>query len=153
MQLGPARDMIERHGLRCTRQRELVYSALAASKAHPTAEELLQSVREEEPGLSLATVYNTLEVFTRVGLCRRFPGVSGSNACRYDADVGDHAHVMTGDGKVIDVPEDLSQRLLASLPGDVIAEVEARLGVRLTRVSLQLEGPSPVAEDEPGMRA
>lgn len=121
----------------------MVYAALAASKAHPTAEELLQTVREEEPGLSLATVYNTLEAFSNVGLCRKFPGVAGSNACRYDADVGDHAHVVTAGGRVIDVPEDLSRKLLASLPADVMAEVEARMGVKLERIRLQLEGQSP----------
>jgi Fur family peroxide stress response transcriptional regulator len=149
MDLSTARELIEKHGLRCTRQRELVYATLAASRSHPTAEELLQRVRDDEPGLSLATIYNTLEAFSNVGLCRKFPGVAGSNACRYDADMGDHAHVTTGDGRVIDVPEDLSRQLFASLPAEVIAEVESRMGVRIARVSLQFESP-PARPDPTG---
>lgn len=140
MSAEPARELMEKHGLRCTRQRELVYSALAASKAHPTAEELFQAVQRGEPGMSLATVYNTLEAFSKLGLCRRFPGVAGSNACRYDAEVQEHAHVVTPDGKVVDVPEDLSRRLMSSLPPEVLAEIERRMGVRVERVRLQLDG-------------
>ena len=40
MNPSPVRDLLGRHGLRCTLQRELVYSSLMGSKVHPTAEEL-----------------------------------------------------------------------------------------------------------------
>ena len=36
------RDILERQGLRWTRQREAVYEALASTKSHPTAEELFR---------------------------------------------------------------------------------------------------------------
>ena len=64
-QAQPLRDLLAQHDIRLTRQREEIYAALAATKAHPTAEELLRAVRSSHPGISLATVYNTLETFTR----------------------------------------------------------------------------------------
>jgi len=125
-------------GLRCTRQRELVYSALAATRAHPTADELHGAVRAEDPGISLATVYNTLEAFTAAGLCRRLPSANGAGPCRYDADTSPHAHVALADGRVVDVPESLGDALLQNVPPELLARVEAELGVRISDVSVTL---------------
>ncbi|MEM1186391.1 MAG: Fur family transcriptional regulator [Planctomycetota bacterium] len=132
------RDFFRAAGLRCTRQRELVYQALAATKSHPTADELYLAVRVDEPGLSLATVYNTLEAFTAAGLCRRLPSPSGTGPARYDADTSQHAHVALPDGRVVDVPAALGSELLSNLPADLMARVEAELGVAISDVSVTL---------------
>lgn len=133
-----SRALFRRQGLRCTKQREVIYRTLLACKSHPTAEELHDQVRADEPGLSLATVYNTLEVFSTRGLCRCLPSVIGGGAARYDADLSDHVHLTTPDGKVLDVPDDLSERLLDGLSEELIAELERRTGLRIGRISLQL---------------
>lgn len=130
------KTLFARHGLRCTRQRLELYSALAGSRDHPTAEDLFSRARDKAPGLSLATVYNTLEVFCRAGLCRKIPCAMGG--ARFDADVHDHLHICTEDGVVIDVPEDLGERLLDAIPQDLLGEIESRMGVRLERVSVDL---------------
>ncbi|HHN77243.1 MAG TPA: transcriptional repressor [Phycisphaerales bacterium] len=132
------RSLFRLHGLRCTRQRELIYSTLAASKTHPTADELFQSVRHEEPGLSLATVYNTLDAFTERGLCRRIPSPQTNGPSRYDTDTNQHVHVMLDDGRVFDVPDDLAAMLDHTLPPSFVEEVERRLGIRLTGYQLHL---------------
>ena len=132
------REVFERHGLRCTRQREQIYSALACTEDHPTVDELFTRVRECEPGLSLATVYNTLEAFTECGLVRRIPSQAGAGPARYDADTSEHVHLTTTDGRVVDVPDDLSSRFLEAMPAPVLAELERRLGVRIGSVNVQL---------------
>ena len=132
------RELFARHGLRCTKQREQVYEALAATKLHPTAEELFHAVRALEPGLSLATVYNCLEAFLQCGLARRLACPSGSGPCRYDADISDHVHLATADGGLVDVPPDLSERLLSYLSPEAVAELEHRMGVRVSGVSIQV---------------
>jgi Fur family peroxide stress response transcriptional regulator len=140
---NPTRQIFDAHALRCTRQREVIYSALAASHSHPTAEDLFSSVRAVEPGLSLATVYNTLEALTDCGLARRIPCPSGSGACRYDADMSEHAHIATPDGRVMDVPHDLNQRVLEALPTSLVDEIEKRTGVRVRAVNVQfITGPA-----------
>lgn len=140
-------DILRSSNLRSTRQRRVVYQTLATTTAHPTAEELFGMVRAQEPGLSLATVYNTLEAFVRAGLCRRIPCPSG--ATRYDADMREHVHVTTVDGRVVDVPEDLGNRLVATLSPDLRAELERRMGVPMARVALHLvaHGDSEAATD------
>lgn len=146
------RDLFARHDLRWTKQREEVYAALAAGNSHPTAEELFRLVHASGPesdsgGISLATVYNTLEALVRCGLARRFPaggsagdGVPGGSAgwChRYDADVTPHAHVVLADGRIRDVPPDIGRRVMEAIPPEVIAELDARLGLTIERVSVQ----------------
>jgi Fur family peroxide stress response transcriptional regulator len=133
------RSLFRDRGLRCTRQRELIYAALAATHTHPTAEELFHTVRGDEPGLSLATIYNTLEVFTDRGLCRRLPSASGNGPCRFDADTDQHAHIVLGDGRIVDIPADLVKGLSDSISPRIRAELEARLGIRITGVHIQLE--------------
>jgi Fe2+ or Zn2+ uptake regulation protein len=93
------------HGLRCTQQRRAIYEALVSTDSHPTAEELHQMI-DGGGGLSLATVYNTLEAFCQAGLCQKLAAANGS--CRYDGDISDHLHVKDAQtGRIRDVPEDL----------------------------------------------
>lgn len=134
------REIFKHRGLRCTRQRELIFSALAHQRSHPTAEDLYRMVRADEPGLSLATVYNTLDALSACGLIRRLPSTNPSCPSRYDADIHPHVHITLDDGRVLDVPDDLSAELLSALPSGVVERLEQRLGVRVSRVSLDLSG-------------
>lgn len=131
-----------RHGLRCTKPRAAIYQALASTKSHPTADELFTAARASAPGLSLATVYNTLEVFCRRGLARKVTGQAADSAARYDADLSRHIHFITPAGEVRDVPPDLSERLLQSLPADLVEAIERRMGVRVDGVNIELSGPT-----------
>ena len=130
------RELFRLHDLRCTRQREVVYAALAGTTGHPTAEELHQMVQDSDPGLSLATVYNTLEALTECGLARRMAASAGS--CRFDAVTEPHVHLTTQDGRLMDVPKDLSHRLLASLSPELLRELEARMGVSIDHLNVQV---------------
>lgn len=123
-------------GLRHTRQREAVYAALRATAAHPTAEELHDLVQHHEPGLSLATVYNSLEALTGAGLCRKLPSNGGPT--RFDADLSDHIHLILPDGRVMDLPPALSSQILGALPPDLRADVEARTGIPMAGLAVQL---------------
>lgn len=133
-----ARALIGQHGLRCTRQREVILEALRRCTSHPTAESLHRLVSSECPGTSLATVYNTLEAFCRAGLCVRLNGVSGG--ARYDATLDDHIHLVTDDGEIMDVAPDLAREILDSVPDAALRRIERRLGVRIGGVSIQLLG-------------
>jgi Fur family transcriptional regulator, peroxide stress response regulator len=129
------RDLFRTHNLRCTRQRECVYSALAATTTHPTAEELHRTVHFTDPGLSLATVYNTLEALVTCGLGKR---LAGDGPCRYDADMSPHVHVSLPGGRLMDMPLDLSEKVLAGLSQALLQEIEGRLGVRVGAVNVSL---------------
>ncbi len=136
------RDLFAKHTLRCTRQRQALYEALRACKTHPTAEELYRIVQSDgslarTPGLSRATVYNTLEALCRAGLVRRLPTTNG--CCRFDADTSEHLHLRFRDTQEIrDVPVHLGDRLVAAMPQNVLNEIERAMGVRIDGVNIQL---------------
>jgi len=139
------RTLFARHGIRCTRQRLLLYTALMRADRHPTAEELHAQVKERSCGLSLATVYNALEVFQQKGLCHRLPARGGG--VRYDADLREHLHITTDDGSIRDVPEDLGVELLDAIPRSALREVERRTGVRISRITIELHGKPAASEN------
>ena len=127
------RNLLREHGLRVTRQREMLYTALASTTSHPTADELFSFVDKQQTGLSLATVYNTLEAFVEAGLCKR---IHAGTATRYDASTSDHAHVQTSDGRVLDLPETLSRKIQRSIDPAVLKGIEDELGVSIASISL-----------------
>ena len=132
-------DLMKQHGVRATPKRRMIYDTLATTTDHPTADELFVSVRNKMPCVSLATVYNTLEVFSEVGLILKVPGNGNSN--HYDAKLQDHLHARCCDsGAVRDVPDTLSREVLDSIPDDVIAEIESRLGFKVEQLQIQLIG-------------
>ena len=142
------RSLLREHGLRSTRQREDVFLALATSDGHLSADEVYRTVAMSHAGMSLATVYNTLEALAGAGLCIRM--LTSGGKARYDADVSDHAHVITVDGRVMDVPHELSDRLLNSINPALLAEVEQCLGIRLSGLSLELKAENLSVDPLPG---
>lgn len=98
-----------------------------------------QGAGDPDP-LSLATVYNTLDALVGCGLARRLACPGG--ATRYDADVTDHVHVSTGDGRILDLPPDLSERLLSRVPASLLDEIGRRLGVRVAGLTVQVHAAS-----------
>lgn len=111
------RAMFSKMKLRCTKQRLDVYAALAATKTHPSAEELHRMVKVSAPGTSLATIYNTLEALCARGLCQKI--VTRSGVAHYDADVTRHLHIVSDDDCIVDVPADLAEEIASSLPADL----------------------------------
>lgn len=134
------RTIFTHHGLRLTRQRESVYRALCASHTHPTAEQLLAQVHRDDPEVSQATVYNTLDTLVECGLANRIPASTSGGACRYDADMQEHVHIVLDDGRIMDVPSDLSKRLIDSVPESLLNELADRLGVTCSGIKIELSG-------------
>lgn len=127
------------HGLRCTRQRRALYEALSSTKAHPTADQLYRDVAPKVRGMSLATVYNTLEAFCNAGLAQKLHGSNGS--ARYDAMVDNHIHARDErTGEVFDVPDEISHRLLDRIPQDILDQIEKDLGFRIRQIQVELLG-------------
>jgi Fur family ferric uptake transcriptional regulator/Fur family peroxide stress response transcriptional regulator len=78
-------------GLRATPQRLVIAQLLREQPRHVTAEELFDEARALLPGISLPTVYATLDLLAEVGAVRQVPLPSG--AAVYDSRVDPHHHV------------------------------------------------------------
>lgn len=93
-------------GRRLTPQRRLVYQTLAATQAHPDAEQLITMVRRRDARVSVATVYNTLRILADAGWILELRGLGPKT--RYDANTGEHDHfTCRACGRVEDIPAQL----------------------------------------------
>lgn len=134
----PTRELFAQRDLRCTPQREALYDVLRNCVTHPTVEELHQLVTQEhDMSVSLATVYNTVEALCKSGLARRLP--TGNGSCRFDANTDEHLHVRFLDtSEILDVPDELSNKILGCLRNSLLEQVKKQLGVEIESISIQL---------------
>ena len=67
-------DRLRASGVKVTGPRLAILGFLERDRTHPSAEAVFAVLRPEHLSLSLSTVYKTLDVFIRAGLCRRVTG-------------------------------------------------------------------------------
>lgn len=98
-------------GLRLTPQRVAICRLLAGSDEHPTAQMIYEQLSPEFPSLSLATVYNTLETLTGLGVINSL-GSAGDDAIHYDADTSPHVNLAcTVCHRLVDYPSQYVEAL------------------------------------------
>ena len=84
-----------------TRQRQVVLDVIQSGDTHPTAAEVFEGARRKMPGISFATVYNSLRYLKQEGLVREV--AFGSGASRYDRETERHDHAICSDcGTLVD---------------------------------------------------
>ena len=84
-------ELLRSRGFKVTPQRLAIYDALCKTKIHPSAEMLFAELLPHYPGLSLATVYKTVDILRELGLVQVLN--AGEDSFRYDAVVEEHAHI------------------------------------------------------------
>jgi Fe2+ or Zn2+ uptake regulation protein len=113
-------------GLRMTPQREVLLRVLSQTTGHPTADELVQKVREVLPSVSHATVYRNVQELVRAGLVGTLERAGG--AVHFEVNPDDHHHfVCRNCGQVWDV---------------YLADVEVRVDRRKSQLAgFQIDHP------------
>lgn len=87
---------------RYSKQRDAVLTLLKSTKSHPTAEWLYNELKEDFPGIGIATIYRNLKLFCQQGLVQKIE--VGDGLDHFDADISQHYHFYcTNCGRVIDV--------------------------------------------------
>lgn len=86
-----AAEMLRKAGLKATAQRVAILRTVWGDETHPTAQQLLDRLSTRQPGTNFATVYNTLNALTRVGLLRQMD-VGGPT--RFDPNAEPHHHAI-----------------------------------------------------------
>lgn len=100
-----------------TKQKELIYNAVVNSHNHPSADDVYNMLKPENPGLSLATVYRNLNNFADKGKLMRISMPSGS--ARFDSTLDPHFHMVCSNcGHIYDIMLDH----LNSLADDVLSQ-------------------------------
>ena len=122
-----------------TRQRQAVFDVVRSGDHHPTAAEVFEAARKSLPGISFATVYNSLRFLKEQGLVREI--AFGNGASRYDRETDRHDHAICSScEKLVDF----------DLPGTVaLIRAAARAShFRAESVHLTLVGLCPECRDD-----
>ena len=86
------RDYLGKHGLKATRQREVILDEFLAAGSHLSTEELYRAIRDKNPGIGYATVHRTLKLLAESGLAaqRHFGDGQTRYECSSEEDHHDH---------------------------------------------------------------
>lgn len=88
--------------LKHSKQREMIKDFLMGRKDHPTADVVYMNVRQQNPNISLGTVYRNLTLLADIGEIQRLR--LGDGVDHFDADISKHYHFICGHcSKVIDL--------------------------------------------------
>ncbi len=127
-------SVVRRAGLRMTKQRRAVVDAILASTDHPTAGAIYERAKQYEPGISLATIYNCLEILAKARVINHLHFDNGSS--RFCPNFVPHVHVLDNENnKVIDV-----QLKPGLCPEDIF---DLPPGVKITSMEACLRGSIP----------
>lgn len=130
------RAYIAKHGLKTSRQRELIAEVFFASGGHLSVDELLERVRLQDPKVGQATVYRTMKLLAEVGVAgaRQF----GDGHTRYEplqsAEHHDHL-ICTSCGKIVEFHNPQIE--------DLQARVAKQHGYVVTHHKMELYGLCP----------
>jgi len=119
-------NLFRSHGRKITPQRREIFRVLAGHTDHPTAEAIWATVYEDQPTMSLKTVYATLHDLVEVGAIQQVDLLPG--ASRFDPNVSPHHHLICRTcGRIIDIdcgPRDMPSLTAAGGSGYAIEEAE-----------------------------
>lgn len=93
-------DKLKKEGLKITPQRVVILKALHSLKNHPTAKQIVDTVHENNPNISVGTIYKTLDTLIEKGVIAKFGNTN--DVTRYDSIVENHHHIYTGDNNKIE---------------------------------------------------
>jgi Fur family ferric uptake transcriptional regulator len=141
------RDYISEHGLKSSRQRELIADVFFESGGHLRVDELLDRVRDVDPKIGQATVYRTMKLLTKCGLAA--PRHFGDGHTRYEPVAPDeeehHDHLIcTSCNRIV---EFLDERI-----EELQERVAADHGFTLTRHKMELYGLCEACQKKPRAR-
>ncbi|HNS66094.1 MAG TPA: Fur family transcriptional regulator [Mesotoga infera] len=92
MEIEETIALLKSRGYRITPQRVAILRILKDNTCHPNVEDVFRSVIKIYPNISMATVYNVMEVLEREGIVKE---IAVSNVSRrYDPNVNPHGHFI-----------------------------------------------------------
>ena len=91
MSIYETRDFLKEKNLKITPQRIAVLEAILELGNHPTAENIIESIKMNHPNIAIGTVYKILEIFVDNGIVKKVK--TDKDIMRYDAILEKHHHL------------------------------------------------------------
>jgi len=132
MGLSDIRNKLSEKSLKITPQRIVVLQAIHTLNNHPTADMVIEHIKELHPNIAVGTVYKILETFVQKGLIAKVK--TDKDSKHYDATMENHHHLYCTDSeKIEDYFDDELNNLLQeyfankSIPGFEIEDVKLQI--------------------------
>jgi len=121
-------------GMKVTPQRIAILEALYNLDNHPTAEMIIEHIRDNNPGIALATIYKVLDAFEDYGLAKKVK--TDLDIKRYDGNTSNHHHLYgKGSDEIKDYTDiELDKYLLDYFRKNMID------GFEVEEIKLQIHG-------------
>lgn len=117
-----------------TKQREVVLRVIQDAPEHLTANEVFGAAKKLLPGISFATVYNSLRFLKHAGHIAEIS--FGNGASRYDRITHRHDHaICTSCGKLVDIEMEI--------PGDILKRAAKQSKFKPESLEFTLRGKCP----------
>ena len=109
--INQIRDKLKDKGLKVTHQRLAILEAIYALNNHPSAEMIMEYIKDTHPGISNATIYKVLDALNEKQLINRVK--TEKDIMRYDAILENHHHLYCSESEEIKdyMNQDLDQLL------------------------------------------
>ena len=105
MEVKDIASKLKNKGLKVTPQRIAVLEALDGNNSHPNAEFIIKKIKNNNPSISVGTIYNILDTFVEKEVIAKVH--TDDNVMRYDPLMQDHHHILMKDSdKVVDYFDD-----------------------------------------------
>ena len=83
---------LKKAGYRITKHRQAIISFIAGRQDHPSVRMVYNKIKLKEPALSLATVYNTLNLLVEMNILKEIEFDESEN--RYDTNTDPHINLV-----------------------------------------------------------
>jgi Fur family peroxide stress response transcriptional regulator len=132
--ISQIKDRLVEKGLKVTPQRIAILEAIYILNNHPTAEMIMDYIKDTHPGISSATVYKVLDALLENQLIRRVKTEKGIK--RYDGIMENHHHLYCSESEEMEdyMNENLDQLLADYFKKNGIKNFEIR------DIKLQING-------------
>jgi Fur family peroxide stress response transcriptional regulator len=128
------RNKLTEKGLRITPQRLSIFEAIIMLQNHPTAEDIIAFIRQDQPNIATGTVYKVLDSLAENGLISKVK--TEKDIMRYDAMMVNHHHLYCIDSDKI---KDYVDEELDELISGYFAKKEIT-GFKIEDIKLQING-------------
>ncbi len=128
------REQLKQKGLKITPQRIAIYEAVVKLKNHPTAEHILDYIKQNHPNISVGTIYKVLDSLVENQLLKRVK--NEKDIMRYDAVMQHHHHLYCIESERIEDFEDLE---LNKIITSYFAKKKIK-GFKINDITLQITG-------------
>ncbi len=94
------RNKFSLKGLKITPQRVVILEAIYKLNNHPTADNIIEYIRELQPNIATGTVYKVLDTLVENGLIKKV--TTDKDVMRYDGIIENHHHLYCSECDLIE---------------------------------------------------